>query len=439
MKKLTLILCCLFALTACDSNTAVSSDSNNDGGVSSNTDGAASEDGTGSDTDSANGTGTDDNSGTGEGEDTGESMDSGEGSGTGESADTGQGADTGEEATAGEGTDSGEETDTGTETDNSETTSSCIAPTHGNIFTGSGTTVLTDGCTNGASLTLSESSVEGTNQILIPGQFQSDGPSGPLDKKGLYLYKASSAPAYILARYAGGFYQRAGRLGFVTGGAGIYYLPLLRDASGQTGLDLNGLALSTWSAIPGQSVSFTEVTWAGIADDVSALPKLHWQDLNISDASGSYDVRNLLTQAASAQPLRELTRVLAESITAQYIDLSNALCPPEIGGFSQQPAIRFTDATGELGQAWSVRDIVIRTADDLARPIHSIAIDWNYASNATVGDILASIDGASYLWPDPARNLNCTGQIIVNTDFDALRPSALNGSLASTANSVWNN
>ena len=385
MKKYSLALFCILALSACDS---------------SSTDPILAEDGSGGggDTDIGDG-GDDSDTGTGDGDDDG---------------DTG----------IGDGGDDGD-------------TSTCAAPTLGNIID-QGSTVLTDGCIDGDVVDLSAGTTSSRPYSLFDGVFNfgdAESADFPTDVKGLYLYTQGSAPGYVVPYIMNGYYNRAGSLGFVTQGPGVYYLPFSRESS-PAGVDLNGLGLVVSSATSG-AVNLTEVTWAHVDDDVTGVAKLHWQDSSIPDVVGGYYGRNLITLAASGHPLRAMTHILSEDVVEQYKALVEGICPTFDGSFSELPAVRFIDATGELGQAWTGRDVTIRSADDFTRPIYMIAIDWTYATNAIVEEVLTSIESQSFLWPDPQhpsmQDGSCDPELVVSTNFDDLRQQVLDGTIGSPA------
>lgn len=257
----------------------------------------------------------------------------------------------------------------------------------------------------------------------------------PQNAKGLYIYTDGSAPAYVVAYTRRGYYFRAGELGVVTRGPGIYYLPFER-VSAATGSTLDGLTLSAWSMVPGEAVNISEVTWADAADDVTAQPKLHWKQSGLAP-NQFYPLRHQLTLASSGHGLRQLTHALSEEIVSQYVALvSSNDCPLTFSG-SDIPAIQFVDASAELGQAWQGRDVLIGSTDDPLRKVYTVAIDWVYADDSTVPSIIASIDAKDYLWPNPnnpnINMANCLGQLGAATDYDVLRQQVLD----SGDNSGW--
>lgn len=312
---------------------------------------------------------------------------------------------------------------------------SCAPPTFGMQFTHASTTLLADGCLDTGDVQLGDSAGSGepsSSEIFAPldGADATVNLDIPQTAKGLYIYTNGGSPVYLVAYSKEGFYQRAGELGLATVGPGVYYLPFNRTNSA-LGSTLNGLTLSAWGVVPGQSVGIREVTWADMADDVRAQAKLHWRTSTVVNTGNRYPSRHLLTLAASGHPLRQLTHALSEEVLAQYIALSSGACRFTPSGNVDIPAVQFVDFTGELGQAWSGRDVFIRSADDLLRKVYTIAIDWNYASGATVAEIIASIDSKDYLWPDfnnPANDAAaCLGQLGIVQDFDDLRQSVLDG------------
>lgn len=348
MKKYSLAFLCILALSACDS---------------SSTSVKPSGDSSGGNTDSGGG------------------GDSGTGSGDGDSG-------------AGDGGSDGGDTGTG------DDGSACAAPEYGTVLTQGGS-VLTDGCIDGDVIDLAAATSASLYHTLFAGVPDSDSSFDasnlPADVKGLYLYTQGSAPAFIVPYTTVGFYARAGRLGFVTRGPGVYYLSLDREDPA-VGTLLNGLNLAAWSTASG-AVNLTEVTLAHVDDDVTERAKLHWQNSDLSPL-GSYSRNNLLTLAANAGDFRAITHELSEEVVGQYLSLIAEDCPAH-NGVSEVPAVRFVDATGELGQAWSGTDVRIQTGDDPTRIIYMIAIDWAAATQATVIEVLRSIESKSYLWPVP--------------------------------------
>lgn len=389
MKKYSLALFCLLALSACDSS------STDDDLSADNTDGATDTSGSGTNGGDADADGGDTVGGdaSSDGDDT-----SGGGTGSGGGAAGG-----GDDDTIGGDTDSGEGDTSGDNTGSSgDDASTCDVPDLGHVFT-QDSSVLTDGCINTGMIDVAAATSAGLYHTLFPGlpdvDPNFDVENLPADVKGLYLYTQGSSPGYVVPYTTVGFYNRAGRIGFVTRGPGRYYLALNR-ASSDVGTVLNGLSLAVWSATSG-AVNLTEVTWAHIDDDVTSVAKLHWRSSDL-EPLGSYSSQNLLTLAASGHGSRAITHELSEEVVGQYLSLIAADCPAHDGA-SEVPAVRFIDATGELGQAWSGTDLVIATDDDPTRLVYMIALDWNHATQATMPEILTSIQSKSFLWPDPGH------------------------------------
>lgn len=306
----------------------------------------------------------------------------------------------------------------------------CLAPLYGTVID-RGNDELTDGCTNGTAFDIAAITDAESFHLLQDGQLDFDSATASADVKGLYLYTDGSSPAFVASYTQVGYYYRAGNLGFVTGGPGVYYLPFDRE-QGDAGMVLNGIGIAAWAVAEGDAVQLTEVTLAHVDDDVSAVPKLHWQKSGIVD-SANYSSRNLITLAAGEQPLRNLTHALSEEILGEYVDLISSVCPTIDGGHSEPAAIRFVDASGVLGHAWQGRDLHIRTTDDLSRPLFVVSIDWSYATQASVAEIVATISSKSYLWPNSQhpnmQDGSCPAAVSVNFDVEALRQQALDGDL----------
>lgn len=425
MKKFSLALFCILALSACDSSSTTTNASGDSAGGNTDSGGGGNTGTVGGDAgDGGAGSGDDDTSG----------GDAGSGGDDTSGGDAGSGGDDTSGGDAGSGGDDTSGGDTGSGGDD---TTACAAPSLGNIIT-QGSGALTDGCIDGDVIDLAaEGGMFGYPVFEGARALGSDLDlsSFPDDAKGLYLYTQGSSPAYVVPYSVDGFYSRAGSLGFVTKGPGIYYLPLTRESTA-TGLMLNGLNLYALSATSG-AVSLSEVTWAHVDDDVTAVAKLHWQDSSLEDAIGGYQDRNLMTLAASGHPLRAMTHILSEDVVGQYKTLVEGVCPAWDGA-TEWPAVRFVDATSELGQAWTGKQVIIRTEDDPTRPLYVIAVDWTYATNATVSEILSGIESQSFLWPNPQHpnvvDGSCDPNLEVSTDFDALRQQVLDGDVGSDAN-----
>lgn len=410
MKKFSLALLCILALSACDS----SSTSVNPSGDSSD---GNTDTGGGGDTGSDGG----DTGGGNTGTVGGDAGNSGAGSGD-------------DDTSGGDAGSGGDDTSGGDSGSGGDDTTACAAPSLGNIIT-QGSGALTDGCVDGDVVDLAaEGGLYGYQVFEGARVFGSDldFSSFPADAKGLYLYTQGSSPAYVVPYSVDGFFSRAGPLGFVTKGPGVYYLPLTRE-SPATGLILNGLELYVLSATSG-AVSLSEVTWAHVDDDVTAVAKLHWQDSALDDSVGGYPGRNLITLAANGHPLRAMTHILSEDVVGQYKALVEGACPAW-NGATEWPAVRFVDATSELGQAWTGKQVIIRSEDDPTRPLYVIAIDWTYATNATIPEILSDIESQSFLWPDPQHpnvvDGSCDPELEVSIDFDDLRQQVLDGDVGS--------
>lgn len=401
MMKLpgTLLLLSVLALTACDS----SSSSVDDGEPAAGSDGGI--DGTG-------GGGSGDGSGSGG---------SGDGDGSGGGGD-GSGGD-GDSGSGGSGDGDGGGGDGGSDGDGGGVT--CVPPTHGRAIV-QGSTALTDGCVNdGAGVAAANTAGLVFEADLSGGAVPADFPA---DVKGLYFYTENSAPSYLVPFSADGYFYRAKNWGFVTRGPGVYYLAL-SDLSGAPGQVLNGLQLQS-QALTGDKLNVTEVRWAHVDDDVSALPKMHWQHHlhTVSTPSGPA-TRPSTTRAASGHPLRGLTHALSVAVSQQYLTLQANGCAPQALD-AELPSIRFIDVTGELGQAWTGHELDFHGGDDLREPTYMVAVDWDYADSASVADIVASFAGEDYLWPT-AEQLAGTGAscppITVDIDIDALRTQVLDG------------
>ena len=186
MKKYSLALLCILALSACDSSSTTPNPSGDSSGGNADSGGNTSGD-TGSDGGDTDGGDT----GSGDG-DTG-SGDTGSGGGDTNGGDTG----------SGDGDTSGDDTGSG-----GGDASTCDVPALGHVFT-QDSSVLTDGCIDTGMIDLAAVTDASLYSIIFPGvpDFDPDfdATNLPAEVKGLYLYTQGSAPGYVVPYTTVGF------------------------------------------------------------------------------------------------------------------------------------------------------------------------------------------------------------------------------------------